>query len=371
MAKNLLYLMENLVKTDTQNKNIVFFCNYLKENKVGVRFLTTKNNQNTNISHFGDNIEVIKLSNSPEIKMKFLLFPIGYLIKNKEKYDSIWCYLGRPSSFYAAAMKIFFGKKLIVKCDSMVSVKSRNPITALWRYLTINLPLKKADFVIAESDRVKNAVLKLNKKVEIIPNGIFLKNYEKMDKKLRNVKKENIVLSVGRVEPIKGTDILIKAFYNFWKRNKNWKLRIVGPTDNTEYINELKDLITKLFPKNKSKNLVEITGTKFGEDLFKEMKKAKIYCNAARPLGEGFSNTLPQAMFFGCHAVITDVGDMAYQLKGLPIKLAKPEDIKSLSELLEFASKNRLLEKTLKNHIKSSFTWEKNLSKLNQILPLK
>lgn len=98
----------------------------------------------------------------------------------------------------------------------------------------------------------------------IIPNGIngpspsnsFVKN--------------NSMLFLSRIHPKKGLKELLTSFSNVTKKNKNWKLKIIGPIEDFEYFNSFKDLIDN--------NLrVEYLGEVTGPSKFKIMSEAKLF----------------------------------------------------------------------------------------------
>ena len=359
--------MENMLYTDTKNKNIVFFCNYFKKKGLGVNFLTTTNDENKEIKSFADNVPIIHFPATPAIKggTKKLLFPLKYLIKERNNYDIVWCYLDRPSSFYSAMTKIIFGKKLMVKCDMSHPTKDPNILKRMWKYFTVYLPLKNADFILTESKDIYEEVVQIKPKaiVKIIPNGVPVSDFLAADIRIGKIKKENVMITVGRVEPSKGIKELIIAFDKFYSKNKEWRLNIIGPTNNKEYKKELDSLIKKLFAGKKPVNFL---GQKFGDDLFKEMKRAKIFCAVSlkRAQGDSFNNALPQGIFFGATPVISDAGRLWTQVEGLDVKPVNSENVEELTKSLEYAKNNMIDHNILRRHIEANFDWDKNLNKI-------
>ena len=72
-------------------------------------------------------------------------------------------------------------------------------------------------------------------KIEIIPNGINISEYNNLPKKgefrkkYKIKKNEKIILYLGRIHKIKGIDLLVNAFADISKLLKNVKLVIAGP----------------------------------------------------------------------------------------------------------------------------------------------
>ncbi|WP_084021913.1 MULTISPECIES: glycosyltransferase family 4 protein [unclassified Lebetimonas] len=107
-----------------------------------------------------------------------------------------------------------------------------------------------------------------------------------------NIKKQNIVLGVGRLDKQKGFDNLIKAYS---KLNTNWKLYIAGEG------NERKNL-EKLIKNFNLEEKVILLGKR--KDIFEWYKKASIFVLSSKK--EGFPNVLIEAMAFGCAVVSFD-----------------------------------------------------------------
>jgi len=113
-----------------------------------------------------------------------------------------------------------------------------------------------ANYVVwhATSNQEKNEILALftNAKVEIIPNGIYIKEFQKFNKlaKLEFLQKytgiipkniNKIIISMGRLQKKKGFDILIDSFNEVIKKYPNSYLLIAGP-DEGEKENLLKQI---------------------------------------------------------------------------------------------------------------------------------
>jgi len=123
-------------------------------------------------------------------------------------------------------------------------------------------------------------------KIEVIYNPI-----ETID--CDNIKKENIILSVGRLETQKGFDSLIKAYNKIV--DINWKLFIIGEGSQKEKLNNLVkeyNLDNKVFLIGNQKN------------IFEWYKKSSIFVLSS--IREGFPNVLLEAMSCGCAVVSFD-----------------------------------------------------------------
>lgn len=125
----------------------------------------------------------------------------------------------------------------------------------------------------------------LGSKIHTIPNPIFPVNIEKSEK-------QNIILSVGRLEYQKNFQSLILAFSKIASQYPEWTLIIIGEGDDRK---KLETLISKY-------NLgtqVSLSGAL--KDLSLYYRAAKIFCLPSR--WEGFPNALGEALAYGLPCV--------------------------------------------------------------------
>jgi glycosyltransferase involved in cell wall biosynthesis len=217
--------------------------------------------------------------------------------------------------------------------------------------------------IVAESPRIREVASRYNSNVIVMPNCVNIDAID-MTKFVDAMKnKDNTIINIGRIEPIKGTLDLVQAFSIFYKYHPDWKLRIIGPLTNKGYVLEVQNLINKL----KLQEAATIVGPKFGDDLYMEMAKAHTYCIASHPLGDGRNNTLPYAIYFGCQPVVTDVGDMREAIEPLGIKCVKPQEPISLAMGFEKAIIDKKKIKDMRQHIRETLDWSNYLPQLNHI----
>jgi glycosyltransferase involved in cell wall biosynthesis len=112
-----------------------------------------------------------------------------------------------------------------------------------------------------------------------------------------NIKKENIILTVGRLIPSKNHNALIRSFVKL--NIPDWKLIIIGGDAlKMNLMMELKSLIEELSAKEK----VILTGTISDVDTF--YLKSKIFVFTSE--SEGFPNAIGEAMSAGLPVVAFD-----------------------------------------------------------------
>lgn len=104
--------------------------------------------------------------------------------------------------------------------------------------------------------------------------------------------KENYILAAGRIEPAKGTLMLLNAFYMFNKKYSNIKLLLAGGISDVSYYSQCKRFICD----NHLENFVSFLGER--NDVYQLMQKAKFLVVASPFEGFGFITT--EAMLNSC-----------------------------------------------------------------------
>lgn len=128
------------------------------------------------------------------------------------------------------------------------------------------------------------------KKIAILPNPL---SKPLTDLKDSSVKKENIILNVGRLDKNKSQDLLIRAFSKI--NYTNWKLVLVGEGNKK---NEYQRLVTSL---NLDDHVIFTGAIK---NVHYYYNKAKIFAFTSQ--SEGFPNALTEALHFGLACVSTN-----------------------------------------------------------------
>lgn len=201
-----------------------------------------------------------------------------------------------------------------------------------------NYLYKYAEGFIAQTNDAKNVLSKMYPiaKIDVIPNPI------KEIKLNVNVKRENIILNVGRLDKQKGQLDLIEAFY---KANlKNWKLIILGEGSLRK---ELENRIIELNLISK----VEMPGAVKNIDEW--YSKSSIF--AFPSYFEGFPNALAEAMTSGlaCVSYDCDTGPRDMIIENFNGYLISVGNIEKFSlKLKELAEKEDLREHISLNAIK-------------------
>ena len=124
------------------------------------------------------------------------------------------------------------------------------------------------------------------KNVSIIENPLFIKDFTEQ------IQRKNYFLAVGRLDKVKGFDMLIEAYS---KLNTSWILKIVGEGKERKALQEQIERLDLL-------DKVELLGRK--NDIEKYYYEAGVFILSSRM--EGYPNALVEAMACGCPCISFD-----------------------------------------------------------------
>jgi glycosyltransferase involved in cell wall biosynthesis len=222
------------------------------------------------------------------------------------------------------------------------------------------------DVVIIESyEALKNVIRILPcmvGKVRVVWNG-YSDRLLKVPEDITTRVREKMVLTVARVEPVKGIHNLILAFAKVVRRYRDWKLVIVGPINNRHYHNYLQKLVKQLKIDDKVVFLGEIPD----DELTHIYMKASIFVLSSYV--EGFSIARVEALAYGLPIITTATGGSEI-VRGVGL-IVKPGDIDGLAEALEKLISNDVLRASLSkaalNRAKE-LTWRKSAERVVEII---
>ena len=210
--------------------------------------------------------------------------------------------------------------------------------------------------VIAPSIYFKNLVsgwLKNKDKIHIIYNGIKLTNIEPEEKR------ENVILTAGRLVSWKGFDVLIEIIGEL----PEWRLIIVGDGPEKE---NLKFKIENL----KLQDKVNLTGSVPKEKMAEFLNKAKIFI--LNTSFESFSFQVVEAMNAGVPVIATNIGNLSEIIEsGREGILVEPNNKKQIIAAVKKIEEDKnFREMIIKNaHDKvRQFSIENTIIKLEKLL---
>ena len=178
------------------------------------------------------------------------------------------------------------------------------------------------------------------RKSEVILNGLI----KKLD--FKDLNNEDYFLYVGRYNPSKGPDFLLRVFKKYVKINPEVKLKIAGGGWNRNQMD------------NALLNNVELLGNV--DDLSELYARAKCFLFTSKT--EGFPNVLAEACSFGLPIIATNAGDASVILKDYPnAEIATTE--KHFSELLNnFENNDFTLKSKAAKDFRKRFDFDKTVS---------
>ena len=144
-----------------------------------------------------------------------------------------------------------------------------------------------------------------------------------------DIKREKIILAVGRLHKVKGFDLLLKAFANI--DNSEWRLLILG--DGQERSN-----LELLAKELKIDQRVSMPGIIKDIELY--YKKASIFVLSSR--AEGFPGALCEAMGYGCPSIAFNCisGPNEIINDNFDGILVEPENVKELAKQIKNLQNN-------------------------------
>lgn len=185
--------------------------------------------------------------------------------------------------------------------------------------------LSRADALTAVSDTLATAVQRLapsaGSRLRVIPNGIDLDFWAAP----RRNPREPRIVAVARLEPVKGLDVLLRAFALLRERRPDARLDIIGDGAEREALQAL------------ARNLgldacVAFRGA-LPRDAVRERLSAAA-CFALTSRSEGMPLALLEAMAVGVPAVASAVGAVPELLAGGAGRLVPPDDPLALADAL-------------------------------------
>ncbi|MCX6236017.1 MAG: glycosyltransferase family 4 protein [Bacteroidia bacterium] len=169
--------------------------------------------------------------------------------------------------------------------DQMIKIGchygSYSSVKHLW-FILRWLLFRRLDAVISETEYDVPKLQKLNKNVWTIPNSVSFFPDQPAD--LQN----KTILSIGRIDYLKGYDLLLAVFSRFCLDNKDWKLRIIGDVPLRETIRSI------IADKGLTERVTIIT---LSNTIIEEYLNASVYLMTSRT--EGLPMVLLEAQACG------------------------------------------------------------------------
>ena len=224
--------------------------------------------------------------------------------------------------------------------------------------------LHNASCVFALTEVEKEQYLKMGveeDKIEIVPLGINLEEYENLPQKgsfrsrFNIAEDDKLILFVGRIHEIKGLDLLVDAFNDLIDHNGevSIKLAIVGPDDG--YLSKLEEKINEYSLKEN----VIITGPLYKEEKQEALVDCDLFVMPSKY--ESFTTSGLEAMACGKPLVLTKNNHIHDWVDG-NVGIACDDDKDSLRKAIEAAlfddDLSTVYGENGKELIKAKYNWD-------------
>jgi glycosyltransferase involved in cell wall biosynthesis len=300
------------------------------------------------------NVKVIFWNRGIDIKGKAFRFGISNLLK-KYNPEIVFTHEYFPISIFLATLKklnLFKFKLIITTSDNIQIAENVNPLKAIFR----NYVLKSSYGIVVYSESVKNWYSKNFPylKIEICPNiqnPISLlrhkENFAPLISQYREKFKldKKVLLYVGRLEYVKGLDLLLK-FYSETISDE-FQLVLVGEGSERE---NLEQLAKKLHINHR----VIFAGQFSSTELYAWYEIAYYFILPSRH--EPFGAVVNEALVFGCPVLASkNIGALDYIKEGVNGIIFDPENEIDFKNTLLKLKNDKFLENNKENLMQLSF----------------
>lgn len=209
-----------------------------------------------------------------------------------------------------------------------------------------------------------------SRKIHFLPNGIdddeysTLPDKDEVRKNLNIKASEKVILYLGRLAHIKGTDILVNTFVRRFKTFENVKLVIVGP--DYGLLEPLKNTVAKFNMQNR----VVFTGPLSGQKKLQAYQSADLFVVPSRQ--ENMSIVAVEAAACSVPVVITDVCDfdeIRQRNAGKVVAVTEDAIFEGIHSILTMEPENyREMCLNARRMVEELFTWRNLSLRLESIL---
>ena len=250
--------------------------------------------------------------------------------------------------------------------DVARSTKKRQKLLADRMYT--NDMLKNSNGFHCVGNQEKESLVKLGvnpNKIQVIDNAIMVddkKNIKKTEifKKIDlSQNKDPFLITIGRIDPKKGLELLLLTFSKLLKKYKNLILVIVG-TGNKQYVKTIKHLVDEL----NIQDSVKFTGYVTEAEKIELLSSARLFVTTSQ--SDIHTTTAIEALAIGKPVVITKNSDFPeiddYQA-GITVESTHESIFNAISELLDNETKIQKFSDNAKRLVEEKFLLENQIEK--------
>lgn len=261
-----------------------------------------------NIAHIlkrrGIDIRVVFIKGATQSVVQYLNSDISYDMidagNKTSRYYGILKYIKkyRPKTVFASLTalstililsKVFFKDIKVITRQCFMPRDGSKLVNASIRCL-----FRYADVNIAQTNEMKEAMMNMyqlkDSQVTVVYNPLDTEDIEKKIKGISKIDGNNYkYIAIGRINPVKGFDTLIRSFAKVKARHEQATLKIMGNTDSTEYRQSLQAISKQL----NVADCVKISG--YTDNPYKELLAAN--CFVLSSITEGLPNVMLEAMY--------------------------------------------------------------------------
>ena len=250
--------------------------------------------------------------------------------------------------------------------DVARSTKKRQKLLADRMYT--NDMLKNSNGFHCVGNQEKESLVKLGvnpNKIQVIDNAIMVddkKNIKKTEifKKIDlSQNKDPFLITIGRIDPKKGLELLLLTFSKLLKKYKNLILVIVG-TGNKQYVKTIKHLVDEL----NIQDSVKFTGYVTEAEKIELLSSARLF--VATSQSDIHTTTAIEALAIGKPVVITKNSDFPeiddYQA-GITVESTHESIFNAISELLDNETKIQKFSDNAKRLVEEKFLLKNQIDK--------
>ena len=338
-----------------------------------VTVLTTDFQMDNDFIDFLDGVEVIPFHCQMNIGSLLISSSMKkYLKQNINKFDIIHMHNFRT---YQNIIVHKFAKKhkipyVIQAHGSVLPFFQKQILKNIFDLFFGNKILRDASKVIALTKTEAKQYTKMGvdeNKIEIVPNGINLSEYEKLPDKGVFRKKyginsnEKTVLYLGRIHRIKGIDLLVNTFSDLAEKMEGITLVIAGPDDG--FLSTLKAQIEDL----KISDKIIFTGPLYENDKLEAYVDADVYVLPS--VYDIFGITVLEACACGTSVIVTDKCGIAEFIDktGYVVKCDKDELKDAIFKILGDVELRRRFDEGGKKIVRKKFGWDKVVAEVEMI----